>query len=209
MLDTREVFHYRQRQVAAITSEIGVYALCDLDEVPIYVGQSIDGIRARVRRHLTSARSDIIANRQIDVWEIAYVWAWPIEASRIKPLESRLFHDYHVKSALMNGSIPMDPGLLDFTIPEPQRVQVMPDPEIATRRDPRYRLPRQIEHIGRLVDHILNVKDSPELRASLVAHFNRLGRYYDRFLEPTPEELASIITDDLVEPEDNGTDAAE
>ena len=30
-----------------------------------------DGIRSRVARHLTSARSDIIANRQIDVWEIA------------------------------------------------------------------------------------------------------------------------------------------
>ena len=45
---------------------------------PIYVGQSVDGIRSRVNRHLTSARSDIIANRQIDVWEIAWVWAYPV-----------------------------------------------------------------------------------------------------------------------------------
>ena len=56
---------FRQKALSKLTDEIGVYALCDLDEVPIYVGQSIDGIRSRVRRHLTSARSDIIANRQV------------------------------------------------------------------------------------------------------------------------------------------------
>jgi hypothetical protein len=54
---------YRARQIKDLTDQIGVYALCDLDGVPIYVGQSVDGIRSRVRRHLTSARSDIIANR--------------------------------------------------------------------------------------------------------------------------------------------------
>ena len=82
--------NYRARQVRAIPTPVGVYALCDLDEVPIYVGQSTDGIRARVQRHLTSARSDVIANRQIDVWEIAYVWAWPADPQYIDALESHL-----------------------------------------------------------------------------------------------------------------------
>ena len=59
---------FRKNALRELTNEIGVYTLCDLDGVPIYVGQSVDGIRARVNRHLTSARSDIIANRQIDVW---------------------------------------------------------------------------------------------------------------------------------------------
>src|ERR1700679_321594 len=74
---------FRRRAVRTLTSEIGCYVLCDLDQVPIYVGQSVDGIRARVRRHLTSARSDIIANRQLDVWEVAFVWAWPVASKRI------------------------------------------------------------------------------------------------------------------------------
>lgn len=39
---------FRKAALKALTNEIGVYALCDLDEVPIYVGQSVDGIRARV-----------------------------------------------------------------------------------------------------------------------------------------------------------------
>ena len=61
-------FIFRKNAVRTLTNQIGVYVLADLDNVPIYVGQSKDGIRSRVARHLTSARSDIIANRQIDVW---------------------------------------------------------------------------------------------------------------------------------------------
>jgi Uri superfamily endonuclease len=79
---------YRSAQLSKLTNTIGVYALCDLDGVPVYVGQSVDGIRQRVQRHLTSARSDIIANRMIDVWEIAFVRAWPVAAaSQIGELE--------------------------------------------------------------------------------------------------------------------------
>ena len=55
------------------------------------MGQSVDGIRSRVNRHLTSARSDSIANRQIDVWEIAWVWAYPVkDKAEIGVLEDEL-----------------------------------------------------------------------------------------------------------------------
>ena len=57
----------RKSALRELTNQIGVYVLRNLDRVPIYVEQSVDGIRARVNRHLTSARSDIIANRRIDV----------------------------------------------------------------------------------------------------------------------------------------------
>ena len=74
-----------------LVTEIGVYILCDLDGVPLYVGQSTDGIRQRVARHLTSARSDIIANRQLDVWEVAYVWTYPVKTkNEISTLEALL-----------------------------------------------------------------------------------------------------------------------
>src|SRR5712692_6524800 len=122
---------YRRKQVRQIPTPIGVYALCDLDEVPIYVGQSTDGIQARVRRHLTSARSDVIANRQMDVWEIAYVWAWPVQKkAQISPLEAFLFHRFQKDGPLMNGTFPANPGRLDFPVPERARVQIMSDDEI-------------------------------------------------------------------------------
>ena len=175
---------YRAKKVREIPREIGVYALCDLDEIAVYVGQSVDGIQSRVRRHLTSARSDIIANRQIDVWEIAFVWAWPLEdLENIQRLESHLFHKFDAGSPLMNGAIPEDPGNLDFTIPNIREIQVMPDVEIETRKDPANRLPRQIDQIKHLVDQILVVKDSKQLRLSLRAHFARLESYNKEFLD--------------------------
>jgi hypothetical protein len=68
-------------------------------------------------------------------------------------------------------------------LPKPsQRIQVMSEEDIKVRRDPALRLPRQIEHIGRLVDHILSVKDSVQLRRSLAAHFGRLDAYRHAFL---------------------------
>jgi hypothetical protein len=168
-----------------LTKEVGVYALCDLDGVPIYVGQSTDGIQARVRRHLTSARSDIIANRQVDPWEIAYVRAYPVaRQADIPRLEASLFAKFHKEKPLMNGSIPVARGRLLKRIPKPaETIQMMPDEEIKVRKDPALRLPRQIEHIGRLVDHILTVKDSPQLRRSLAAHFDRLDAYRAAFLK--------------------------
>ena len=125
---------FRRRAVRTLTNEIGCYVLCDLNNVPIYVGQSRDGIRARVNRHLTSARSDIIANRQVDVWEIAFVWAYPVATvAEIGPLEDALFHAFHNRSALMNGKVPALP-LGQAAIPEPaQIVQVMRDVEIAEK----------------------------------------------------------------------------
>ncbi|MES2173149.1 MAG: GIY-YIG nuclease family protein [Pseudomonadota bacterium] len=178
-----EAITYRERAVANLERQIGVYALCDLDGTPIYVGQSVDGIQSRVRRHLTSARSDIIANRQVDVWEIAWVMAWPAERDSITRLEASLFHHFDASCALMNGSVPILPSdPIPFTRAA-QILQVMPSAEIDRRREPSARLPRQIEHYGRLVDHYLNVKSSAELRVSMEAHFAPLTKYHLRFLE--------------------------
>ena len=184
---------FRRGALKALTNKVGVYALCDLDKVPIYVGQSVDGIRARVNRHLTSARSDIIANRQIDVWEIAYVMAWPVESKgEIPQLEAVLFNAFNARKPLMNGSIPALVGKMPKVIPEPiQVIQVLDDENIKVRCDPTLRLPRQIEHIGRLVDQILNVKDSAQLRRSLTAHFGRLNAYRAAFLKQGPTVVRS------------------
>jgi hypothetical protein len=147
------------------------------------VGQSVDGIRARVNRHLTSARSDIIANRQIDVWEIAWVWAYPVKKkSEIGSLEDVLFHEFHVKSALMNGQVPGKPSIRT-PLPAPaQVVQVMSDEEIAEKKDPALRLPRQAEHYSQIVGHFLAVKNSREIAGAIQAHFARLEKYHRRLL---------------------------
>ena len=173
---------FRTAALRDLTNDIGVYALCDLDNVPIYVGQSVDGIRTRVRRHLTSARSDVIANRQIDVWEIAYVWAWPVASlAEVEPLERRLFHQFDSQQKLMNGKAMPDADQA-AQIPEKLSVQVIEEAERLSRLSPDQRLPRQIQQYNLLVDYILNVKNAAHLKRSLAAHFDRLVRYHDRFL---------------------------
>lgn len=162
---------------------IGVYALCDLDGVPVYVGQSKDGIRSRVYRHLTSARSDIIANRQIDVWEIAWVWAYPVDAKEeLDPLEALLYHTFNPRSQLINGKVPPVPTSPE-NVPEPlQKVQVMTDADIVIKRDPVQRLPRQAAHYAQIVGHFLEVKNSKQIARSMAAHFQRLARYHQTLL---------------------------
>lgn len=174
---------FRRKAIRKLTNEIGVYVLCDLDHVPIYVGQSTDGIRARVLRHLTSARSDIIANRQIDVWEIAWVWAFPVSnRAEIGALEDALFYEYDPKSALMNGKVPKKP-IKKVKIPKPsQVVQVMRDDEIAEKKDPALRLPRQAEHYSQIVGHFLAVKNSKEIARAIDSHFERLSKYHRSLL---------------------------
>jgi excinuclease UvrABC nuclease subunit len=184
---------FREAAVATLTPQIGVYVLCDLDQVPIYVGKSDDGIRARVRRHLTSARSDIIANRQIDVWEIAWVWTYPTETRAQSILfEAALFHHFDPQSALMNGkSLPRLEQ--EIAIPEPtQKVQVMSDAEISEKRDPALRLPRQAEHYSQIVGHFLAVKNSDEIARAIQAHFVRLERYHRQLLNLATPESDSV-----------------
>ena len=157
--------------------------LCDLDQVPIYVGQLIDGIRSRVNRHLTSARSDIIANRQIDVWEIAWVWAYPAkDRAEISSLEDALFHEFHRRSAMMNGKVPKPPTDRSKSSEPSQKVQVMSDAEIAEKKDPALRLPRQAEHCSQIVGHFLAVKDSREIAGAIQANFEQLQKYHQQLL---------------------------
>lgn len=174
---------YRHTQLSSLTNEIGVYALCDLDRVPLYVGQSTDGIRKRVRRHLTSARSDVIANRQLDVWEVGFVWAWPLaSADMIKNVESHLACEFHHKKPLMNGTV-FEPPVNAPQLPTMQEVMILPIEEIEKRKDPLLRLPRQAAHFNNLFSHILEVKDNADLRRVLAAHFDRLSSYYQMFME--------------------------
>ena len=177
-----------------LPTSTGVYVLCDLDGVPIYVGQSKDGIRSRVSRHLTSARSDIIANRQIDVWEIAYVLAYPIaNVQQITPTENRLYHYFDKQSKLMNGTVPrLTPRT---AIPKPSvKVQVMSDKEIAERKTPEQRLPRQANHYAQIVGHFLAVKNSTQIAGAMDAHFQRLKKYHSSLIDS-----AVSYADDLPE----------
>ncbi|MFF0635949.1 GIY-YIG nuclease family protein [Nocardia sp. NPDC004151] len=56
----------------------GVYAFYDYDGEPIYVGQTNEMLRVRIGRHLTNQRTDAVAMRILDVFEVAQVKIWPL-----------------------------------------------------------------------------------------------------------------------------------
>ncbi len=178
--DAASLIKFRKAAARSLPSPIGVYALCDLDGTPMYVGQSTDGLRARINRHITSARSDIIANRTIDVWEVAYVTCWQVDdAAQLNPLEAHLFHEFDAKSQLMNGTVPAKPKQkVGFKVQKPETIQILPNEEIASRKRVTLRLTRQAKHFGDLLDYFLVVKDSSKVFRSLQAHFERLQRYF-------------------------------
>lgn len=55
----------------------GVYLFIDYDGEPIYVGQTTEKLRTRIRRHLTNQRTDVVAMRVLDPFEVAEVEMWP------------------------------------------------------------------------------------------------------------------------------------
>jgi|GEM_PF-544038 len=188
--DANDPQRFRSAQLRALPGESGVYALCDLDGVPIYIGSSIkskaEGIGPRVRRHLTSARSDVIANRQLDVWEVGYVLGWLCNDADVKVLEALLFHLFDRKSPLINGTVPGLPTR-KLKPPEPIKVQILSDSEIALRKQPRYRFPRQVQQFNQLLDYILHTKDESHLRRALNVHLQRVNRFYAEFTATKPQ----------------------
>ncbi|MDX2291371.1 MULTISPECIES: GIY-YIG nuclease family protein, partial [Streptomyces] len=61
-----------------VDAKWGVYAFYDYDGEPIYVGQTNEQLRTRIRRHLTNQRTDAVAMRILDVFEVAEVEVWPL-----------------------------------------------------------------------------------------------------------------------------------
>ena len=56
----------------------GVYAFYDYDGEPIYVGQTNEMLRTRVRRHLTNQRTDAVAMSVLDPFEVLEIGLWPL-----------------------------------------------------------------------------------------------------------------------------------
>jgi hypothetical protein len=56
----------------------GVYAFFDYDGEPIYVGQTNEQVRTRIRRHLTNQRTDAVAMSVLDPFEVHTIRVYPL-----------------------------------------------------------------------------------------------------------------------------------
>ena len=61
----------------------GVYAFFDYDGEPIYVGQTNERLRTRIRRHLTNQRTDAVAMSVLDPFRSSRSRSGPCPSSRL------------------------------------------------------------------------------------------------------------------------------
>ncbi|PYC66589.1 excinuclease ABC subunit C [Micromonospora arborensis] len=193
----------------------GVYAFYDYDGEPIYVGQTNEKLRTRIRRHLTNQRTDAVAMRILDVFEVAEMRLWPLweyegltkkddeegyEAARtrldaveysayLEAIKESRFH------AILNEKIP---PLSDRTeLPPSESFSLISEDTRRERGHPDVRIARRAETIARLaaVAHERG-EVSEGLRRVLVIQAVRLA-YISAvrlaYVEGRPEPSASAI----------------
>ena len=173
---------FREKQVEKLPNKSGVYILCDLDEIPVYVGKS-EQIRNRVQKHLTAARSDLHASNQINILEIGYVKYIFFDKNNLSDCESRVFHFLNLSCDLINSETPFYPkgdGL--SSIEYDGVVKLVRDSHIDFMSDPMVRLLSHIDHISVALKYYMTTKRNENIKRQLVLHGRKfLKRYEDAF----------------------------
>ncbi|MEX1195571.1 MAG: GIY-YIG nuclease family protein [Dehalococcoidia bacterium] len=188
-------------------AKCGVYAFYDYDGEPIYVGQTYEKLRVRVRRHLTNQRTDAVAMHVLDPAEVARVELWPFWDIENEPtvqqravlaraeftVFQKLTKEAQV-SKLLNEMAPAPEDEID--LPPSYSAIIVPD-------DVRERLAHADERIARRAGTIANLAQvirerdvSIGLRRTLVTQAERLLRLASQRLQQvegaTPvEEVAA------------------
>ena len=172
----------------------GVYAFYDYDGEPIYVGQTNEMLRTRIRRHLTNQRTDAVAMSVLDPFEVLEIAVWPLPQFQTTPrtdlaarqhldaLERWVTQEAVRRSqfgAILNEKDP-PPGTLVVDEPSFVRQRIVSDRVYELRAHPDYRLARRAQVIARLSQIISERKVQGGLRRVLRTQAKRLGWLAER-----------------------------
>lgn len=166
----------------------GVYAFFDYDGEPIYVGQTNEMLRTRIRRHLTNQRTDAVAMSVLDPFEVYEIEVWPLpqlqavsgkDQSAKQHLDAleRLITDQAIEhskfKAILNEKDP-PPGASVVEAPPSLRGRIVSDRVYELRSHPDYRIARRALIISRLAQVISERKVQGGLRRVLQTQARRL-----------------------------------
>jgi len=166
----------------------GVYAFFDYDGEPIYVGQTNERLRTRIRRHLTNQRTDAVAMSVLDPFEVFEIEVWPLpqfEASNRSDLAARQHLDALERviteraversqfKAILNEKDP-PPGVLTVEIPPSFRARIVSERVHELRAHPDFRIARRALILSRLAQVISERKVQGGLRRVLLTQAKRL-----------------------------------
>ncbi|MFI9403669.1 GIY-YIG nuclease family protein [Nocardia sp. NPDC052316] len=171
-MPTRFVRGFREKLSAALNTVdgasgvklskcIGVYAFYDYDGEPIYVGQTTEDFGTRIGRHLTGQRSDTLAYRILDPFEVAEMELYPVEHLRQVPATERrpqvdaIEYSVYVQAiqnskykAILNEKIPPISPIVD--LPASYRFDLVPEDMREDREHPDVRIARRAETLARV-----------------------------------------------------------
>ena len=175
----------------------GVYAFFDYDGEPIYVGQTNERLRTRIRRHLTNQRTDAVAMSVLDPFEVFEIEVWPlphlqdatrsdVEARQHLDALERLITEQAIEhsefKAILNEKDP-PPGRLAIEAPASFRGRIVSERVFELRSHPDFRLARRALILSRLAQVISERKVQGGLRRVLLTQAKRLqwraSRRYD------------------------------
>lgn len=142
-------------------AKYGVYGFFDFDGEPIYIGQTNEQLRTRIRRHLTNQRTDAVAMRVLDIFEVASIEMWPLwelddlSAADAKARLDQVEYSAYVRAikdskfrAILNEKIP--PVSQVETLPPSYKFELVRFEPTDERWHPDVRLARRAETISRL-----------------------------------------------------------
>ncbi len=176
----------------------GVYAFFDYDGEPIYVGQTNEKLRTRIRRHLTNQRTDAVAMSVLDPFEVFEIEVWPLpefqDVARADHLDARRHLDALERvvtaraiagsqfKAILNEKDP-PPGTEMVTPPPSFRGRIVSDRVFALRSHPDFRIARRALILSRLAQVISERKVQGGLRRVLLTQAKRLQWLAERRYE--------------------------
>ena len=177
-------------------AKFGVYAFYDYDGEPIYVGQTSERLRVRIRRHLTNQRTDAVAMNVLDPFEVAEIEMWPfweLEGSdpkaqevkdQLNSAEYTVFQKLIAESAFgaVLNEVPVR-SAPQITLPPSLRWRIVPDVVYQRRIHPDIRIARRAATIAKLAEVISQRAVQAGLRNTLLTQARRLESLAKRRLD--------------------------
>ena len=174
----------------------GVYAFYDYDGEPIYVGQTWEKLRVRIRRHLTNQRTDAVAMSVLDPFEVAEIEMWPLWQIDELPAKSPFVEEMLASAeytvfqnaisqsafcAVLNEKSIQEAPTID--LPDSFRFTIVPEPLLSRRKHPDIRIARRASTIAKLAQVIAERSVQTGLRTTLLTQARRLEHLAKQRLE--------------------------
>ncbi len=202
-LDSEIVDPATGKKVKIGNYKFGVYAFFDYDGEPIYVGQTNEKLRTRIRRHLTNQRTDAVAMNVLDPFEVYEVEVWPLPqfegratgdveaANYLNALEYEVFETELSRSrfkAVLNEVEPGKPGKRAQK-PKSYRRRIVSEEVFKIRSHPDLRIARRAATLARLAHVISERRVQSGLRKTLLTQAKRLEWLAERRYEGAADEI--------------------